>query len=84
MTGLDLLLAVAGGAVTIMVVVGMILITPRGQVEAVSEADVTPVADPAAPAVTPRPAERRFTPDPALASLRPQEAALDGPAHDSR
>ncbi len=33
MTGLDLLLAVAGCGVTVLVVVGMILITPRGQVE---------------------------------------------------
>ena len=67
-----------------MVVVGMILITPRGQVEARSEADVAPIADPADRAVTPGPAQRRLRPDPALASLQPQEAALDGTAHDSR
>lgn len=41
MTGLDLLLAIAGTAVTVMVVVGMILITPRGQVKVDSEADNT-------------------------------------------
>ena len=34
MTGLDVLLAVAGLAVTILVVAGMILITPRGTVNA--------------------------------------------------
>ncbi len=39
MTGLDLLLAVAGVAVTMMVIAGMILITPRGQVEAEREVD---------------------------------------------
>lgn len=33
MTDLDLLLAVAGFVVTVMVVAGMVLITPRGQVE---------------------------------------------------
>jgi hypothetical protein len=83
MTGLDLLLAVAGGAVTLMVVVGMILITPRGQVEAPSEAETTPVADPVQPALSPEPAERRFHPAPVLSSLDPQEATLDGTRHDS-
>jgi hypothetical protein len=34
MTGLDLLLAVAGLAVTVLVVAGMILVTPRGAVDA--------------------------------------------------
>ena len=34
MTELDLLLAVAGLAVTLLVVAGMILITPRGTVDA--------------------------------------------------
>ena len=33
MTGLDILLAVARLAATVLVVVGMILITPRGEVE---------------------------------------------------
>ena len=33
MTDLDLLLAVAGLTVTVLVAAGMILITPRGQVE---------------------------------------------------
>lgn len=37
MTDLDLLLAVAGVLVTVMVVAGMVLITPRGQVESVPE-----------------------------------------------
>ena len=77
MTGLDLLLAVAGGAVTIMVVVGMILITPRGQVEARSEAEGERIADSADVTATPGQAERRSRPDPAIASLHPQEAALD-------
>ncbi|CAA9463336.1 MAG: hypothetical protein AVDCRST_MAG38-408 [uncultured Solirubrobacteraceae bacterium] len=75
MTGLDLLLAVAGAAVTIMVVVGMILITPRGQVEARPEVD----AEPAVPSTRPEPVERRFGP-PAVASPQPQEAAVDGSA----
>jgi hypothetical protein len=34
MTGLDVLLVVAGLAVTVLVVAGMILITPRGAVDA--------------------------------------------------
>ena len=79
MTGLDLLLAVAGAAVTIMVVVGMILITPRGQVEARPEADAAPVAEPAVPSTRPEPVERRFGPQ-AVASPQPQEAAVDGSA----
>src|SRR3954447_8292808 len=33
MTGLDVLLAVAGGVATLLVIAGMILITPRGQVD---------------------------------------------------
>ena len=33
MTGLDVLLAVAGAAATLLVIVGMILITPRGQAD---------------------------------------------------
>jgi uncharacterized iron-regulated membrane protein len=32
-TGLEVLLAVAGCAVTVLVIAGMILITPRGQVD---------------------------------------------------
>ena len=35
MSGLDVLLAVSGFVVTALVVAGMILITPRGQVEVV-------------------------------------------------
>ncbi len=34
MTGLDVLLAVAGLAATVLVVAGMILVTPRGAVDA--------------------------------------------------
>ena len=37
MTDLDVLLAVAGLIVTVLVVAGMILITPRGTVDAVGE-----------------------------------------------
>jgi hypothetical protein len=33
MSGLEVVLAVAGAAVTLMVIAGMILITPRGEVE---------------------------------------------------
>lgn len=38
MTGLEVLLAVAGFAVTVLVVTGMILITPRGEVDLHQEA----------------------------------------------
>jgi hypothetical protein len=37
-TGLDVLLAVAGSAATLLVIVGMILITPRGQVDIAQDA----------------------------------------------
>ncbi len=37
MSALDLLLALAGGGVTALVVVGMILITPRGQMDVHAE-----------------------------------------------
>ncbi len=37
MTGLEVLLAVAGIAVTVLVVAGMILITPRGEVDVHAE-----------------------------------------------
>jgi hypothetical protein len=33
MTGLDVLLAAAGGIATLLVIAGMILITPRGEVK---------------------------------------------------
>jgi hypothetical protein len=38
MTDLDVLLAVAGLAVTVLVVAGMILVTPRGTVDALDDA----------------------------------------------
>jgi hypothetical protein len=38
MTGLDVLLAVAGGIATLLVIAGMILITPRGEVSLGQEA----------------------------------------------
>jgi hypothetical protein len=44
MTGLDVLLAVAGLAVTVLVVAGMFLITPRGTVDAFDD-----VTDPQGP-----------------------------------
>jgi len=37
MTGLEVLLALAGSGVTLLVVAGMILLTPRGQVEVHAE-----------------------------------------------
>jgi hypothetical protein len=37
MTGLDVLLAVAGGIATLLVIAGMVLITPRGEVAVVQE-----------------------------------------------
>jgi hypothetical protein len=61
MTGLDVLLAVAGLIATLLVVVGMILITPRGAIETfddgtdaqgeeLSQADAV---DPTAPVAVP-------------------------------
>ena len=38
MTGLEVLLAVAGSAVTVLVIAGMILITPRGEVDLYGDA----------------------------------------------
>jgi hypothetical protein len=38
MTDLDVLLAVAGLVVTVLVVAGMILVTPRGTVDALNDA----------------------------------------------
>ncbi len=38
MTGLDLLLAVAGFTATLLVVAGMILLTPRGAIDAANHA----------------------------------------------
>jgi hypothetical protein len=59
MTGLDVLLAVAGFTATMLVVVGMILLTPRGAIdafdgatdpqgEALSQADAIDPTDPVA------------------------------------
>ena len=45
MTGLDLLLAVAGVAVTVMVIAGMILLTPRGSVDVHRDVDHDSGAD---------------------------------------
>lgn len=41
MTGLEAVLAVAGFAVTVLVIAGMILITPRGEVDLRGEATDT-------------------------------------------
>lgn len=62
MTGLDLLLAIAGFTVTVLVVVGMILITPRGQVRV--DAD-----DPQAPDLSPTREVGTVRPDPARATM---------------
>jgi hypothetical protein len=37
MSGLDILLAVAGAIVTLLVIAGMVLLTPRGQVELLAD-----------------------------------------------
>jgi hypothetical protein len=56
MTGLELLLAVAGLLVTVLVVAGMVLITPHGAVSVHAEAadshasDLSPVGAPHRPA----------------------------------
>jgi hypothetical protein len=42
MTDLDVLLAVAGLVVTVLVVAGMILVTPRGTVDALNDATEPP------------------------------------------
>jgi len=49
-TGLEVLLALAGCGVTVLVVAGMILITPRGEVEVHTEGD-----DPAGSNLSPAP-----------------------------
>jgi hypothetical protein len=61
MTGLDVLLALAGIGVTAMVIVGMVLITPRGVVDVHAEgtdsqgsnlSSTTPAPDPSLPMPT--------------------------------
>ena len=61
MTGLDVLLAVAGLTATLLVVAGMILVTPRGAIETFDDAtdaqgeelSRADASDPAAPVVQP-------------------------------
>jgi hypothetical protein len=65
MTSLDILLAVAGGIVTLLVIAGMILITPRENVEIYDDATESQGAELSRAGVSrgtgrdPRPAERR-------------------------
>lgn len=80
MSDLDLLLAVAGGIVTVLVVVGMILITPRGQVTENAERSATRVDGASGPASTPMSGDRRSSPHPALAPIHEREATVDGVA----
>ena len=70
MTDLDLLLAVAGVAVTMLVVAGMVLITPRGQVESVpdSRSDADGETHP----------RRRPHPADAAVTLPAKETTVDG------
>ncbi|CAA9477132.1 MAG: hypothetical protein AVDCRST_MAG69-511, partial [uncultured Solirubrobacteraceae bacterium] len=76
---LDLLLAIAGAAVTILVVAGMVLITPRGQVQE------APAAEPRASAATePRFDRSRRLPDPVLAPAEEPVTRLDGAPTDLR
>lgn len=64
MTGLDVLLAVAGVTVTMLVIAGMILMTPRGQVEVTSEVDEQPGPD-----LRPNPDASRTHSDPPRVAL---------------
>ncbi len=58
MSGVEILLAVAGTVVTLLTVAGMILITPRGEV-AVHAEDADPHGSPLSPRPAPdRPAAR--------------------------
>lgn len=66
MTGLDILLAVAGLAATVLVVAGMILITPRGKVELFGD-----VTDPQGADLS-----RADAIDPATAAARRPEARV--------
>ena len=85
MSDLDLLLAVAGAVVTLFVVAGMVLITPRGQVqetpdhEATAPAGASPVTAPA-----PRSTDHSSQPVPAPAPIARTDVQVDGVASDSR
>ncbi len=78
MSDLDLLLAVAGGIVTVLVVVGMILITPRGQVTENAETSASRVDGASDPASTPMSGDRDSSPHPPVAPIHEREAAVDG------
>ena len=60
MTGLEVLVAVVGVVVTVLVIAGMILLTPRGQVEVHAEGSDPQGSNlsPARPAAQPRPGVR--------------------------
>ena len=85
MSDLDLLLAIVGAAVTILVVAGMVLITPRGQVPAATDGEGSARAD-ASPGVAtaPRPAQHAASPAPALAPMAETEVRVDGVASGLR
>ena len=85
MSDLDLLLAIVGAAVTILVVAGMVLITPRGQVPAATDGEGSARAHALSGVATaPRPAERTPSPAPALAPMAQTEVRVDGVAGDLR
>jgi len=55
-TGLDVLLALAGGVATLLVIAGMILITPRGEVDIKQDAPSSQGSDLSRAAVAEPPA----------------------------
>lgn len=85
MSDLDLLLAIAGAVVTIFVVAGMVLITPRGQVLEEPGEEVSARAD-ASTGVAPAPRSAEYSPSPApaLAPFAETEVRVDGVASDLR
>ena len=81
MTDLDLLLAIAGAVVTILVVAGMVLITPRGQVQETPAAGSSARADASS---APRFDRSHRLPDPVRAPVDEPETRLDGVPTDLR
>lgn len=85
MSDLDLLLAVAGAVVTLLVVAGMVLIAPRGQVEEAPD-DVATARAGASPgtASAPGSTDRHLQLDPAPAPIADPGVRVDGVAGDLR
>ena len=85
MSDLDLLLAVAGAVVTLFVVAGMVLITPRGQVEEAPDHGATAGAEASpAPGSALESDHDRRRPNPAVATIVEPGVRVDGVAGDLR